>query len=403
MIAVPPPPRPPSPSPSPSQPSSSPPPHPLPRPSAHEDAALSLYLALRSHGPCGEEDWWQIVVPSVGLDEERVALGWALLRDLELVRVDHGMCTALEPETALAEINDAYQAGAAEQMRNAVALQVATRSLTEVFRPAVARESAEIATEYITNKQRIQQTSADLSRAARVSTDSLHPGPMPPMPYLERSLELDRRSIEKGVKVRCVYPVSLMLTPKYARYLHDLTGIGAEVRLVDHAPYDLLIIDGVVACLPSNPARPAEAMVAVRGSALLRSYRSLYEDFWLRAVPLADAEPPTAAGTAPDAQELVVIQLMASGLSDDQIARKLAIHRRTVQRCVAKLMDRLGVSSRFEAGLRLARDPDYARALSIDPGDPAEPGAPAHPAGPSDPANPAGPIKAAPPAATEPD
>ncbi|WP_433891568.1 LuxR C-terminal-related transcriptional regulator [Streptomyces sp. CA-111067] len=346
-----------APPPSPSSPSSAHPPAQPPSPT--EDAALSLYLALRTHGPCGEDDWWEVLVPSVGLNDERIAQGWALLRDLELVQVADGTCTAVEPETALAEITNAYRARTAEHMRTATALQVSTRSLTEVFRPAVARETAAIATEYLTNKMLKRQMMTDLTLSARVSTESLHPGPMPPMPYLERSLELDRMSMEKGARVRCVYPVSLLLTPKYARYLHDLTDLGAEVRLVDHAPYDLLIVDGLVACIPGDPEHPGEAMLVIRGSALLRSYRSLYEDFWQRGLPLAEAESLAAGGAAAVVQERAVVRLMASGLSDDQIARKLAVHRRTIQRSVAKLMDRLGVSSRFEAGLRLAQEPEF--------------------------------------------
>jgi DNA-binding NarL/FixJ family response regulator len=61
----------------------------------------------------------------------------------------------------------------------------------------------------------------------------------------------------------------------------------------------------------------------------------------------------------------VIIRLMASGLSDDQIARKLGVHRRTVQRAIAKLMERLNASSRFEAGLKLAGDAEFAKTFVV--------------------------------------
>jgi DNA-binding NarL/FixJ family response regulator len=106
-------------------------------------------------------------------------------------------------------------------------------------------------------------------------------------------------------------------------------------------------------------------MLLVRGSALIRVLVGFYEDLWLRAVPYEQAHTQDGASVAAQltVQERTVVRLLAGGLSDDQIARKMGVHRRTVQRAVAKLMERLHASSRFEAGLKLAQDPAYAAAL----------------------------------------
>jgi len=199
----------------------------------------------------------------------------------------------------------------------------------------------------------------ELSDALRISCDSMHPGPMPPMHILEASLRHDRGIIESGVRVRDMYPLSILQSAKYVRYLQDLDGLGVEVRLIDHAPFDILIFDSHTVAIAPDRQRPAASMLVIRGTVLVGTYVELYEDFWVRGIPLDEAIGGSTDKKEFSAQERVVVRLMAIGLSDDQIARKLGVSRRTVQRTIAKLMDRLGATSRFEAGLKLALDPEF--------------------------------------------
>ena len=48
--------------------------------------------------------------------------------------------------------------------------------------------------------------------------------------------------------------------------------------------------------------------------------------------------------------------LLLSGLTDEAIARQLALGYRTVQRHIAALMTKLGAHTRFQAGVRAALD-----------------------------------------------
>lgn len=50
-----------------------------------------------------------------------------------------------------------------------------------------------------------------------------------------------------------------------------------------------------------------------------------------------------------------VLEQMALGVHDEQIARRLGISLRTVRRRVAGLMSELGADSRFQAGVEAAR------------------------------------------------
>lgn len=56
-----------------------------------------------------------------------------------------------------------------------------------------------------------------------------------------------------------------------------------------------------------------------------------------------------------DAEEAGLLSLVAEGLSNAAIARELGISPRSVQRRLARLQDRLGVTSKSELAVSLAR------------------------------------------------
>ena len=70
------------------------------------------------------------------------------------------------------------------------------------------------------------------------------------------------------------------------------------------------------------------------------------------AVPLIDAGPPEEPLTA---REREVLQLLAQGLANKQIAQRLSISEHTVKFHVAEVMAKLGAASRTEAVTRAAR------------------------------------------------
>jgi len=68
----------------------------------------------------------------------------------------------------------------------------------------------------------------------------------------------------------------------------------------------------------------------------------------------ADAGFP-AMPDSPTLDERNLLQRMADGSTDESIARRLGISDRQVRRRIARLLQRLGVSSRFAAGAEAVR------------------------------------------------
>ncbi|WP_425580670.1 response regulator transcription factor [Streptomyces thermospinosisporus] len=109
-------------------------------------------------------------------------------------------------------------------------------------------------------------------------------------------------------------------------------------------------------------------MLLVTNSPLVGCLRRVFEFCWDAASdaatqpaleicgtghPEAEASRPRPPELAPD--QLTVLRLWASGRPDTAIARELQISPRTLRRTTATLMRRLGVSTRFEAGMVAAR------------------------------------------------
>lgn len=315
-----------------------------------EDYALPIYQVVRTMGVAAAAG----LPAETGLDRGQVDRGLEKLRRLGLVRDTGGLIEPVEPNAALIRKTRAHQSTAAAHAASVSDLEQLAHALLTLYRPTSSMDDPQAEVELIAEPRLKDRTLRELNAVVKTSCDSLHPGTMPSMEVLNESLAEDAGLIARGVRLRAIYGQALLDNPKHARYLHDLVDIGVELRLIDHAAYDLLIFDRLVAFNPAAAGTDSQAVVLLRGPALVNAQAALYEDYWLRAVPYRQALAASER-SALNAQERTVIRLMSSGLSDDQIARKLRVHRRTVQRVVAKVMDRLQASSRFEAGLKLGR------------------------------------------------
>jgi DNA-binding NarL/FixJ family response regulator len=128
---------------------------------------------------------------------------------------------------------------------------------------------------------------------------------------------------------------------------------GEQARVLPQVPVKLLIVDGRTAILPlagDGASTPGQARaVVVTDSALTSALQVLFDQLWGQATPL---RLTASAGTDP---VTTLINLLASGMKDEAIARQLGVSGRTLRRRIAEVQDQLGATSRFQAGLQAAR------------------------------------------------
>ncbi|WP_322779451.1 response regulator transcription factor, partial [Frankia sp. Cas4] len=78
---------------------------------------------------------------------------------------------------------------------------------------------------------------------------------------------------------------------------------------------------------------------------------------WTTSDPLPTSPHQLAddALARPTGQRLEVLRLLAAGMTDEAIARKIGVSTRTIRRQTSEIMDQLDAGSRFQAGILAAR------------------------------------------------
>ena len=111
------------------------------------------------------------------------------------------------------------------------------------------------------------------------------------------------------------------------------------------------IIDDTVALIPS--AGPGEQQISlVRQPVVVGQLVQFFDAAWVQAANRPVPEPARDVAEAELKQRILL--LLAEGVKDETVARRLGISLRTCRRHVAELLEQMGSSSRFQAGFRAA-------------------------------------------------
>jgi sugar-specific transcriptional regulator TrmB len=156
--------------------------------------------------------------------------------------------------------------------------------------------------------------------------------------------------LDRGVRFRSIYAAEVLDHPGWVDRLRSMAERGEQSRVLPQVPVKLLIVDGTTAILPlaGGPSTPGQARaVVVSDSALTSALQVLFDQLWSQATPLRLSENADPNAT--------LINLLASGMKDEAIARQLGVSGRTLRRRIAQVQEQLGATSRFQAGLQAGR------------------------------------------------
>ncbi|MFI8826840.1 LuxR C-terminal-related transcriptional regulator [Streptomyces sp. NPDC053431] len=317
--------------------------------SNYSEVAASLGLAPEEYERCRAElIALGLIVPTTSTH--------APPRDLRGTewRPDADAVASVDPEIALLRVLDRERERLREHLAEADQAYSTLETLAStVLRPgALAR--AEITVEAITDYRRIQQALEDIVDVTQRTSCSMYPtGPARQAP--ERIFERDRRKLDQGVRVRAIYRSWDAARPEAAEVLHRRAELGVEVRVAPELPMTMVIVDEQYALVPLRPEAPGEGAILAGGPLLVRSFLSLYEHCWHTATPFGDDLAPERGGDGLSEQQRNALRMLAAGMKDEKIARNIGVSLRTVSRIISELMQELGASSRFEAGVRAVR------------------------------------------------
>ena len=197
-------------------------------------------------------------------------------------------------------------------------------------------------------------------RLARLANDTRHevltfaPGGAQDHETMEASKPLDMRLLDRGVTMRTIYLDSVRSATASASvaYATWLTELGGEVRTAPTLPFRMIVVDREVALIPTNPDESSVGAAVLTGRGAVAALCTLFDQVWRTSTPLGYTASRDANGLTSHEREL--LRMMANGDTDGHIARRMAFSTRTIGRTIADLMVRLGVRSRFQAGVRAA-------------------------------------------------
>ncbi|MGP4114818.1 LuxR C-terminal-related transcriptional regulator [Streptomyces sp. 4N509B] len=259
---------------------------------------------------------------------------------------------AVSPETAADTLLAPMEQDILQRRIAMAATRARLHALSGDYLEARSMRSAKSSIEIVQGTDNARAVIDDLVRTCSESLDALVPGSGLGEVAVRAAISNDREMLERGVKMRSLFQHSARKNRAQVRHVAVLTDAGAQVRSTTVLPSRMAIYDRSCAVLPLDPERGGAGAAVIRDPTVLNFLQQLFEHYWDRALDFSEEEQRD--GPEPNEVERDVLLLMAAGKKDEAIAHQLGMSPRSVSRIVARLMERLGAESRFQAGARAA-------------------------------------------------
>lgn len=294
----------------------------------------------------------------VGAPATRVRHSLARLESAGLAqRVVRGRYRPIGPRTALMALLNQRRLAAETSF---AAAQAGIEELADEYRAGRLGADPGGLVEVLSGRDEVNRRVEELTRSI-----STHLWVLDTPPYLEwasgrpetneTELADTLALLDRGVDARAVYCPASMQRPGRFETVLKLARLGEQSRMLPSLPFKLRIMDRRVALVPLVGG-VYDSLAVVHPSGLLDALLELFEAYWARAEPIlpepaAEAEEPDRPGE----EDQALLAMLRTGLKDTAIARQLGISSRTATRRVATLITRLGVETRFQAGVEAAK------------------------------------------------
>lgn len=260
--------------------------------------------------------------------------------------------TAVSPDVALAELVDPDERALLDLRSRIGAKRRELASLAPVFAEASRRVSTDAAVEVLEDPDQVMSVLIEYGRSATDSVLMARPGPGATADTQEESVQKDIDLLRQGVHRRTLYHSSIRDHMPTRRAVEVVTAAGGEFRTLPHMPLRIMIFDGKVAVVPRGRCADDRAGLVIRDPHLIHVFVRMFDFAWELGEPFLAAVPQ--AGQLSSLQRSI-LRALASGQSDEVIARRLGISVRTCRRHIAKMLEDLGAESRFQAGVKAHR------------------------------------------------
>jgi sugar-specific transcriptional regulator TrmB len=304
-------------------------------------------------------------ITELKLSAKDVASACARLRHLHLLSADGSAAdlVPVSPEIARRRLNDPL---ATEIKRRQQAIDDNNQLLSYVGEALVQAQQPGI--DVIDDTKRACRRWEEIAQRCTVEVLSTHLGAQTDNEHLERVAALNIPILRRGVKHRMIYQHISRSNLSMQSFSRTLTRHGALVRTSSESFEVMTIFDRQTAFIPlvhNGDARGGAAVIT--NQSVVRYLHRIFERVWSSAMLYEGTE---GIDMAADDDRMLLLRLMAAGLKDQAIANRLGMATRTCRRRVMALLEDLGATSRFQAGLKVGQLGilPMDSALSLNPG-----------------------------------
>lgn len=270
---------------------------------------------------------------------------------LRSVPGEPGVLVPIPPETATAALVKPVEQSILESRQIIEEIRSALSAFTSVY--LQARRQEDIPISLLIGRTAISNALEHAVNACENELITVQPGSGRSPEYLSEALERDLEILAKGVRQRSIYQHSIRMHQPTLEYIERVTAAGAQVRTTPEVVDRVIICDDKVAFIPTGERRESEAL-ELRHPALIRFLRANFERQWESAHTVHPANLQASREHVLDDTQRSIARMLVSGHTDDSIARRLGLSRRTVATRVGEISQRLGSSSRAQLGYLIA-------------------------------------------------
>lgn len=299
------------------------------------EAEESVYRALLDLGPATGAD----LARRLGQDERDVL---PAVQSLEAAGLA-GRTTTRPPRFTAVPPEVAFEPLLLHRQQELQSVRAEVHELQHRYRESMLVSSAADALQLVTEPAAIVQRFEQLQLSAR--SEVLVFDKPPYVGSIEGNIDIELRMLDRGVRYRGLYDRQALEEPAKVRALTKLLSAGEEARCMAELPMKLAIADREVAMMPLRVRESTGALV-IHASSLLDALCALFETLWNSAATV-NLDRPDGVDDILGPDEHLLLGLVASGIKDDAIGRQLGVGRRTVQRRITELQERLGTTTRI--------------------------------------------------------
>ncbi|WP_206300246.1 helix-turn-helix transcriptional regulator [Streptomyces mangrovisoli] len=201
----------------------------------------------------------------------------------------------------------------------------------------------------------VEEVRAALNRAGAECTEEMltsQPGGNRVPEVLQEALARDTAMLSRGVRMRTLYHHTARFNGPSQAYVATVSALGAEYRTAHELFGRLIVFDRKTAFVPERG--DTWGAVVIREPSVVHYLCEVFEQAWTQAAPFSDAAADGLELVAKDIHRTIV-RLLAAGLKDESIARRIGMSLRTARKHIADIMESLGAESRFQAGVLAAQ------------------------------------------------